>query len=360
MSDGQPNVEGQDEGPYVSQIDSLFAQAWNEVHSEEDPAAVVEGAGAPGSAAGTAEASAAAGEGAAAGSAATGAQDAGALPTAGDPGVGGTGEPADPAAAGAESGNVRTATGADGVGSFKSSEAVALFAPARLAMEDRMEQAFQAAAIKEIQADIDPEFLSHLRQPPMRLVNMEVPSIRIGAAAGEMTRLLDSGMAAEWQKGVAEMIESEIADIAAQKADAIRPTMRVIQESFLMFENNPDIVPGTDSFDPELAARFVEIAKTYELKVNGKVLGYQDINVQPLLNSLRTDLAKQRGATGARDTDRAAAQRAAAAAQPRTDGGQFDAPQGGVIASAGRSGDSEEGFDTFWNTLKINPNGLGI
>ncbi|QYC53817.1 hypothetical protein SEA_EUGENEKRABS_47 [Microbacterium phage EugeneKrabs] len=368
MSDGA-NTEAQEPSgneKYVSQIDDLFAVAWNEVYNPSEESAAGEGEG-EGAAAGAGDQSGASqDQGAAAGSGAAAAPAGGALPTAGDQSVGGdesgggADKPASDGTAGGTDGAESNSAGIAAEG-LDPVEAVALFAPAREEAFKRMDASFRQAAIQELQAEIDPQFIEVLQEVPVRLVGMEVPSLAKNAQPGDKIKLLDSAQVAQYQKDLSQILESEIRTKTQEKADSVRPMATVIQESFLLFENNPDLIPNTKGFDRELAARFTEIAKTYEVKVNGKVIGYQDINVQPLINSLRADLAKQRGASGVTQAQaRAEQQRQAAAQQERNDAGQF-APQAGVQSKAGMSGEPAEGYDAFWAASGVpNPGALGI
>lgn len=232
-----------------------------------------------------------------------------------------------------------------------------LLATASEAINERMQQSFKAQAFQEVQSEIDSEFIVNLKMRPMQLVGMEVPSVRPGAPASEKVRILDTQMARDWQETVTGLIEDEIEDKVRQKAEEVRPMTSVIQESVLLFQNNPDLIIGTKGFDRELAERFVRLAKAYEVKTAQGTLGY-GVNVQPLINEIRADLAKERGADGARTEARTEQQRQQALSQPRTEGGQFDAPQAGISSKSGMSGEPADDYSTFWaaSGLAGNPN----
>ncbi|QGH78689.1 hypothetical protein SEA_YELLOWPANDA_50 [Microbacterium phage YellowPanda] len=372
MSDGT-STEGQSSSgneKYVSQIDDLFALAWNEVYNPEEAAPASED-GASDSPAGAGEAGAAtSSEGAPAGNGDAGAPADGALPTAGDQ-AGASDSSADTAAGENASADAGTGDGGNGTQpnpAGPSSEGLdpatvtPLFAPAREEAFKRMETSFRQSAIQDLQQEIDPEFLEVLQEVPVRLVGSEVPSLARNADPGAKIRLNDSAQAAQYQRDLSALLEREITSRAKQKADDTRPMATVIQESFLLFENNPDLIPGTKGFDRELATRFAEITNDYAVRVNGKVIGYQDINVQPLINSLRADIAKQRGASGATAAQqRAEQQRQAAAQQERDEGGKFQAPQGGVLSKAGNQGEAADDYSAFWSGVQMpNPGSLGI
>ncbi|QKY80407.1 hypothetical protein SEA_PABST_49 [Microbacterium phage Pabst] len=371
MSDAGDTTNAKPEGNerYVSQIDDLFAQAWNDVHNSQDGSDAGEGEDKGNAAAAGDGGGALQGEGAGAAAGAGTAEDVGALPTAGDqPGAesgGGEGDDGKSAsadaAAGATDGDQSAAQGVAAEG-LELSVVTPLWAPAREEAFKRMDQSFRQAAIQQLQEEINPEFITSLQSTPSELVGQEVLSIRAGAPADEKVVLRTRADAAEYLQDLNGIVQKEINGITAERRDAARPIATVIQESFLLFENNPDLIPGTKGYDHELASRFAEIASTYEVKINGKVIGYQDINVQPLINSLRKDLEKQRGANGVTAAQqRAEQQRQAAAAQERNTAGQFQGPQGGVLSKSGNQGDAAEDFSAFWSASGVQaPGTLGI
>lgn len=357
MSDEAGAPTSQDK--YLSQVDPAFSAAFNLVYAEENTPEAGEGENTT-TAAGAGDASpAAAGEGAAAEGAAAPAPAGGAeskLPTAADLIAATLPDRGDPEPDGAvEPVGAGVPVADDGL---DPAEVTPLFGAAFESIGTRMEATFKAQAFQELESEIDEQFLTALRQPAMRLVGQEVPSVRLGAPADEMTKILDTQMARDWQQTVASIIEDEVNDKVQQKVDAVRPMTSVIQESALLFQNNPDLIIGTKGFDPELAERFTRLASAYEVKTAKGVIGY-GVNVQPLINELRAGLSKERGASGARAEDRAVAQRAAAAAQPRTEGGQFDSPQAGISSKSGMSGEPGDDYSAFWSATGLAP-GLTI
>ena len=352
MSDGPATPQEQ----YYSQVDPAFSAAFNLVHAKEEPTEAGTSEDAADAAGAGDETPATAGEGAAAEGAATQTPAGGAeskLPSAADL-IAATlpdrGEPTgtvEPARAG-----VPVADVGDGL---DPAEVTPLFGAAFDSINTRMESTFKAQAFQELESEIDEQFLTALRQPAMRLVGQEVPSVRLGAPADEMTKILDTQMARDWQQTVASIIEEEVNDKVQQKIDTVRPMTSVIQESALLFQNNPDLIIGTKGFDSELAERFTRLAQAYEVKTAKGVIGY-GVNVQPLINELRSGLSKERGASGARAEDRVVAQRAAAAAQPRTESGKFDSPQAGISSKSGMSGDPGDDYSAFWSATGLAPN----
>lgn len=216
-----------------------------------------------------------------------------------------------------------------------------------------METSFKASAEEEFRAEIDPEYFEVLKLHPFELVGQEVPSIR----PNEKTfKPRDTEEAKNYLEATQKLIDRGIAAKVQQKTDEARPVVSMLQESALMFSNNPELIPGTAQYDPELAKLFTDSAKPYERRVGGKLYGYA-VPVQPLINSLRQVLANQRGATGEQSAQarREAAARQAAN-QPRGTDGTFqtvDGPQAGLTSTAAMSGkpSGDEDYSPFWDAL---------
>lgn len=213
-----------------------------------------------------------------------------------------------------------------------------------------MESAFRNVSEQEIREEIDSAYFDVLEKTPYELAGTEVPSIRPGE---ETTRLKDSGEAKEYQEATKSLIEREIkAKVDAKMQDA-KPMASVLQDSVLMFQNNPDLIPNTKQYDKELADAVVEAGKSYELRVKDKLYGYQ-VPMQPIINQLRSLLEKQRGASGVTAAQAREAAAARAAQQTRNNHGQFqggDGPQAGIASKAGLSGvgGSDDNYDQFWS-----------
>jgi len=204
---------------------------------------------------------------------------------------------------------------------------------------------------------MDPNYLAAINMHPRMLIGQKVPSLREG---GGEDVIRDSADAKDWQDAAKTLLKQEVAGRVKTKIDNARPMLSVIQESILLFQNNSDLVPGTAEFDPELAKAFTDIASDYELRINGDLYGYE-VNVQPLINKLRTQLATSRGAAGAQQQGQPTPRQQQVAQQPRTDGGQFDAPQAGIPPKAGSGGgSSEDDFTTFWQSVGFQPGGMTI
>jgi len=228
-------------------------------------------------------------------------------------------------------------------------------------IDERMEEAFKQQALEEVRGSIDPGFIDVLRKPAYILRGTEVPDIRPGAAANAKITIRDTQEAKDYQEALQHLIEQDIEAKISEKREAIRPLMSVVQESSLVIQNNPDLLPDTKGFDPDLLSRVVRAVKPYEVKnADGKVIGWHG-NIQPIINELRAQVIKERTTTDVKSQQqaqqRAEQQRQQAAAQARTPSGQFtnpDAPQAGITSKSGFSGtDPEADYSTFWNAVGI-------
>ena len=211
-----------------------------------------------------------------------------------------------------------------------------------------MQESFQRQAFEELSEKIDPKYFEVLKKHPRELVGLEVPSV---TGSGK-ERLRDTQDARDWQEATSQLLKQEVDSIAKAKSDDMAPTMSILQDSIQRFQNNPDLIPGTKQFDKELADKFAEIAKAYEYRVNGKLFGYQ-VNVQPLINSIRADLEKQRGAQGVQQQQKQQQRQQQAQQQARTPDGRFDGPQAGIPSKAAQAGEPGEDMSAFWGGVGI-------
>ena len=175
-----------------------------------------------------------------------------------------------------------------------------------------------------MQEEFKPYF-DRLRVHPRTLVGQEVQSV---SGPGK-ERLRDTEDAKQWQDAVKHLLAQEIEDRVATKLEELKPVYSTIHASIDLFRNNADLVPGTKQFDRELANEFAEMAKAYEQRVDGKLVGYT-VPVQPIINQIRSKLATRRAAPPP------ATHSPGQPAQPRNDQGQW-APQGGITSKAGAS-----------------------
>ena len=214
-----------------------------------------------------------------------------------------------------------------------------------------MQESFQAAAMDEIRSNADPKYFEALQMHPFRLVGQTVPSLVQGQPD---IKLRDTTEARDWQEATAQMLKEEADSLVRERMKDVQPVMGVIQDSVQLFQSNPDLIPRGQQYDKELADRVMEIGKAYEYKVNGKTIGYHT-NMQPIINSIRADLAKSRGAAGATAQQRQEQQRQQAAGQLRTEGGQFavDGPQADIASKASMSGEEGEDYSTLFSAMGL-------
>lgn len=190
------------------------------------------------------------------------------------------------------------------------------------------------------------EYFDRLQVHPRALVGQEVMSV----TGNGKERLRDSADAKEWQEAVKQLLVDEVARRTEQKQDETKGVFSTIHASIDLFRNNADMVPGGRQFDQELVERFFGMAKDYELRSNGKLIGFS-VPVQPIINQLRSQLASERAAKSSESPAAPAAKAPHhSSEQARTSEGQW-APQAGISSKAGTSAhvdDSAEGlFDAF-------------
>ena len=202
-------------------------------------------------------------------------------------------------------------------------------------IEERAQQAYQAEAMEEVREEY-PKYIEALTKHPRMLVGEQVPSLR----GDGMETLRDSADAREWQEAVKAMLTEEIRANVDRRMEESRGELQTLHASIELFQNNPDLVPGTKQFDRELADKVMQLAKPYELRVEGKLQGFS-IPVQPLVEQLRAQLKASRAAA---PPPAPAAPAPAAPAAP--------APQAGIRSKAGVSSE-EENFDTLFGTIGL-------
>jgi hypothetical protein len=159
-----------------------------------------------------------------------------------------------------------------------------------------------------------------------------------------METLRDSNDAKEWQEAVRGLLVAEIKETAEAKLEDARDFMETVHASIDLFKNNRDLIPGTKSFDRELADTFAGMMKPYEVRVEGKLQGYS-IPVQPIIENLRGQLeARRKSAPPA-----AASPAVSPPSQPRR---QAEPPQAGIQSKAGSTGEVED-FSTLFGTIGL-------
>lgn len=212
------------------------------------------------------------------------------------------------------------------------------------ALEERTAQAYQTAALEEVQTE-HAQYFEALNKHPRLMVGQQVPVLE-----GEgMETLRDVNDAREWQEAVKSILVEEIKDRATTAMEENSDFLSTIHASIGLFQNNPDLVPGTAEFDVTLANRFAELATPYELRVEGKLQGYS-IPVQPIIEQIRAQLVAERSLSApATPAAGAAASSPAAPAAPRK---PVDPPQAGIQSKAG-SGEAKEDFSTLFGTIGL-------
>lgn len=173
--------------------------------------------------------------------------------------------------------------------------------------------------------------------------------------------LRDSTDAKEWQEVVKQQLAAEVearVDAGKQELSGVFDT---VHASIDLFRNNVDLVPGTRQFDRELADEFATFAKPYELRSDGKLMGYS-VPVQPMINQIRTQVAARRAKAAPATTPPAAAPAQAhhSAGQARTPAGQFDGPQAGLQSKAGSGGDGSDNVGGQVLDAFLRQNGVSI
>ena len=216
-------------------------------------------------------------------------------------------------------------------------------------IEEKIFNVRQADALESVRKDF-PKYFDALDKHPRLLVGTEVPAI--GKEGTEVLR--DSNDAKDWQEAIKAALIAEIRSRTDRAMEDDREIMSVVHDSIELFQNNPDLVPGTKQFDRELADRFVALAKPYELRVEGKLHGYS-IPVQPLVTQVRSDLVASRAKAAqpqppAAGAPQGAGAPAAPAAAP-TPPPPAPAPQGGIPSKAGASADDKDDFSVLFGTL---------
>lgn len=204
------------------------------------------------------------------------------------------------------------------------------------ALEERFTSTFEQQAITQAQEDY-PQYIELLQLHPLELVGKELPSI--DGSDGTIT-LRSADEIKQWQEAVQTILQREMEASVEQRRQDSNEVLDVVHASIQMFQDNPDLVPGSKSYNKELAVQFVKTAEPYALRMNGKLTGYS-IPVQGLIDQTRAQVAARATAAPA-----APAKKAAAAPAKR--------PQAGITSKAGASGADGEDFAPMWKALGIN------
>lgn len=196
-----------------------------------------------------------------------------------------------------------------------------------------------------MQSEHQPYF-DALSKHPRLLVGQTVPAI--GKEGQEVLR--DEQDVASWKEAVKSELVKEVRGRAERQLEDNKDFLTTVHSSIELFQNNPDLIPGTKDFDVPLANRMADFLKPYELRVDGKLQGYS-VPTQPIIDKLRSEITAQRAA-GSVPAKRPATN----ADQARDDKQRFtaaDQPQPGLQSKAGQSGNEGEDMSTFWGTIGL-------
>lgn len=212
------------------------------------------------------------------------------------------------------------------------------------ALEEKVTNQFLETAMAEVREEHAPYFEA-IEQHPRLLVGKQVPAI--GKEGMETIR--DAADARDWQEAVKGLLVDEVKSRASTAMDENGSYLNTLHASVKLFQDNADLVPGTKSFDRDLADRFARLAKPYELRDDdGKLNGYS-IPVQPIIDNLRESLT----------TERATKPAAPASGSPATAGAAAtvkppaEPPQAGIQSKAGSSAEAGEDYSTLFGTLGL-------
>lgn len=173
---------------------------------------------------------------------------------------------------------------------------------------------------------------------PLELIGKELPAID---GSDNKVTLRTSEEIKDWQEAVKVIMQRELeASIEAKRTESAE-VLDVVHASIELFRDNPDIVPGSKSYNKALASRFIKLAEPYALKMNGKLTGFS-IPMQGLLNQVRAQVKAEAAAPAGTTPP---AKKAAAAPGAK--------PQAGIPSTAGTSGGDAEDFSAMWGALGI-------
>lgn len=254
---------------------------------------------------------------------------------------------AEPAAGAPAAGDVGSG-GVAGEG-FDASELTGTWATVTENIETRAREAVELEVVGEVQDEFS-NYFGALNTHPRALVGQTVPSAKGGDAPDEVLR--DSADAKDWQDAIRETLQGLVAERIAQRAEADKGRLGSIHSSIALFQQNPDLLPGSKQFNLELARSFAELAAPYKKIVDDKFVGYS-IPVEPLLAAARKLTAPPAPAAPAAPS----AQQQRAAEQARNTVGQFstpaEEPQAGIPSSAGSSAPKGDDMSAFWGAFGL-------
>jgi hypothetical protein len=200
------------------------------------------------------------------------------------------------------------------------------------ALDERFNASFEQQAVEQAQEDY-PHYIEALQMHPLELVGKELPSID---GSDENVVLRSAAEVEQWQGAVKTILQRQLEADVLEKQQESSEILDVVHASIQLFQDNPDLIPGSRSYDKELASQFVKLAEPYALKMNGKLTGYS-IPVQGLVDKVRAQVnAKQPAST-----------------PPAKKAAPGHKPQGGIPSKAGASGEGEVDYSPMWGALGI-------
>lgn len=186
-------------------------------------------------------------------------------------------------------------------------------------------------------------YFTAVESPPLVLVGQEVPAL---GRDGSM-KINSTQDARDYQEAVKQLLVEELRDRTTRSMEAESGDLNTIHAAVKLFQDNTDLIPGTKTFDTELANRLASMAKPYEHRVDGKLYGYT-IPIQPLVDTIRTQLVAERATRPAAAAAAASTPAPAAAAPPNPD----DQPQAGISSKAGAASEVDD-MSALWGTLGL-------
>lgn len=178
-------------------------------------------------------------------------------------------------------------------------------------------------------------YVDRLELHPMELVGQPLPPLDGSEQDVVFNSVQD---VKDWQDAVKTVLRREMQASISNMASHDADIREVLDSSIDLFRTNPDLIPGSKTYNKELAVQFTRMAAPYALRMDGKVTGYS-IPVQGMVDQIRGSLAARKPA--AAPAAKAPAKKVAAP------------PQGGLQSRAGVSGAGEEDFTPMWNALGI-------
>lgn len=168
----------------------------------------------------------------------------------------------------------------------------------------------------------------------MELVGKALPPID-----GSDERFVPSSVqeAQQYQEAVNSMLVRQMRGEIEAMRQADDEVISVVHDSITLFQNNPDLIPNSKSFNKPLADHVMKLVQPYALRLDGKLTGFS-IDIQGIIDQARGQFK----AAPPAPTKKAATGRTTA---PR--------PQGGLASKAGTSGAGDEDFTPMWNALGI-------